>query len=174
MSALSVGATSDILVFVMLSVGLGLAAAIDVRSRQIPNVLSLGLAGVGVLLAATGATGISFWSSLVGCAFAVLLMLPGHVFGATGAGDVKLFGAVGAVIGAGRVVEAFICVAIAGGVLALAIACARGRLGRTVMQTIRLVRRPSEARALIEAPSENNRFAYGPAIAVGCLLAALV
>ena len=157
----------------VLSAGLGLAAAIDVRSRRIPNALSLGLAIVGIVLAGTGASGISIWSSLLGCAMALLLMLPGHVLGATGAGDVKLFGAAGAVIGAGRVFEAFLFVAIAGGVLALAIACARGRLGRTVLQTVRLLRRPSEARVVIESPAENNRFAYGPAIAAGCLLAAL-
>jgi prepilin peptidase CpaA len=174
MSAMSTLVLPDSLVFLVLTVVLGVAAAIDVRSRQIPNVLSFGLAGVGALLAATGASGISLWSSLFGCAVAILLMLPGHLFGATGAGDVKLFGAVGAVIGAGHVFEAFVWVAIAGGVLALAIAGARGRLGRTLLQTVRLVFHPREARAVIESPGENNRFAYGPAIAAGCLLASLV
>jgi prepilin peptidase CpaA len=167
----STWAASDMLVFGVLSAGLGLAAAIDIKSRRIPNELSLSLACLGVVLAGTGASGISIAASLIGCVVAVLLMLPGHVLGATGAGDVKLFGAAGAVIGAGRVFEAFVCVAIAGGVLALAIACVRGRLGRTVLQTCRLLRRPSEARAVIEAPGENNRFAYGPAIAVGVMLA---
>lgn len=174
MSAISTWAASDLVVMAVLSVGLGLAAAIDVRSRRIPNALSLSIAAVGVVLAGAGASGISLGSSLLGCAIAILLMLPGHVFGATGAGDVKLFGAVGAVIGVGRVFEAFFFVAIAGGILALAIACARGRLGRTVRQTGRLLRRPSEARGVIESPAENNRFAYGPAIAAGCLLAALL
>ena len=60
------------------------------------------------------------------------MMLPGHVFGATGAGDVKLFAAAGTMLGSGRIVRAFLYVAIAGGVLAVAIAIRRGRLGRTV------------------------------------------
>jgi prepilin peptidase CpaA len=174
MSAISTAVASDVVVMTVLSAGLGLAAAIDLRSRRIPNALSMSLAGAGVVLAGAGASGISLWSSLAGCAVAVLLMLPGHVLGATGAGDVKLFGAAGAVIGVGQVVQAFLLVAIAGGILALAIACARGRLGRTVAQTGKLLRRPSEARALIESPAENNRFAYGPAIAAGCMLAALI
>jgi prepilin peptidase CpaA len=173
MPANSTWAASDMLVFAVLTAGLGVAAAIDVRSRRIPNTLSLIIAGSGVVLAAIGASGISVWSSLLGCSVALLLMLPGHVLGATGAGDVKLFAAAGAVIGVGRIFEAFLFVAIAGGVLALAIACARGRLGRTVMQTVRLLRRPSEARNVIESPAENNRFAYGPAIAAGCVLAML-
>ena len=60
------------------------------------------------------------------------MMLPGHVFGATGAGDVKLFAAAGTLLGSGRIVTAFLFVAIAGGVLAVVIAIRRGRLGRTM------------------------------------------
>ena len=53
------------------------------------------------MLAATGISGISLASSLLGFFLGFLLMLPGHVLGATGAGDVKLFAAAGAVLGAG-------------------------------------------------------------------------
>jgi len=103
-----------------------------------------------------------------------LMMLPGHVLGATGAGDVKLFAAAGTILGAGRVLEAFFFVAIAGGVLALAIAWWRGRLIRTVVGTGRLFGRPRETKTAIESPSEHNRFPYGPAIAIGCVLAVLL
>jgi prepilin peptidase CpaA len=167
-------AASDALVLGVIIVGVGGAAAIDVSSRRIPNAMAALIASSGVVLAATGASGITLWSSCVGFVVGLALMLPGHLFGATGAGDVKLFAASGAVLGAARTFEAFFFVAIAGGVLALTIACARGRLARTVIQMARLFGRPREARAAIESPAENNRFPYGPAIAVGCVLAAWV
>ena len=72
-----------------------------------------------------------------------------------------------------RTVEAFLFVAIAGGVLAVLVAAARGRLSRTFGRTAALCRRPAATRNIIESPSENNRFAYGPAIAAGCLCAVL-
>jgi prepilin peptidase CpaA len=165
---------ADALVIGVIAAGVGGAAAIDVASRRIPNAMAALTGGAGVLMAATGASGITVWSSLLGFVIGLALMLPGHLFGATGAGDVKLFAAAGAVLGAARTVEAFVFVAIAGGVLALAIACARGRLARTVTQTARLIGRQKDARAAIESPAENNRFPYGPAIAAGCVLAAWV
>jgi prepilin peptidase CpaA len=128
---------------------------------------------LGLTLAATGVTGISIWSSLSGFGIGLALMLPGHVLGATGAGDVKLFAATGTVLGAAQTCEAFLFVAIAGGVFALAFAASRGRLARTVAHTAQLVGRPVATRARIEHPGEDNRFPYGPAIAVGCVLAAL-
>ena len=103
------------------------------------------------MLAATGASGISLTSSLFGFFLGFLLMLPGHVLGATGAGDVKLFAAAGAVVGAGQIVPAFLMTAIAGGLLAVGIAWWRGRLLRTFRLTARLFglrqqRRPTSNR----------------------------
>lgn len=164
---------ADAVVVTALAAGAGTAAVIDVARRRIPNAVSLAIAAAGLVLAATGASGITLQSSLLGFAIGFVLMLPGHVLGATGAGDVKLFAASGAVLGVARVLDAFILVALAGGVCALAIAWWRGRLARTMAQTLRLVGRPAEARAAIESPAEHNRFPYGPAIAVGCVLAVL-
>jgi prepilin peptidase CpaA len=101
-------------------------------------------------------------------------MMPGHIFGAMGAGDVKIFAAAGTLLGVEHVVSAFLFTAIAGGALAFGLAWWRGRLGRTMKFTARLCGRPAEAKADIESPVEHNRFPYGPAIAVGCVLAALV
>jgi prepilin peptidase CpaA len=151
----------------------GIACAHDLAHRRIPNVVSLTLAVTGLVLAATGVTGITVWSSLAGCVIGLALMLPGHVLGATGAGDVKLLAAAGALLGAGQIVEAFVITAIAGGVLALGVAWRRGRIGRTLTQTARLVTADRAARAEIESPSAHNRFPYAPAIAAGVLLAVL-
>lgn len=168
-----VATPADAWVVATLVGGTGSAAVIDILRRRIPNQLSLGLAAVGIALAASGISAVTLRASLAGFAVALVLMLPGHVLGATGAGDVKLFAAAGAVLGVGRVLDAFLFVALTGGVLAIGIAWQRGRLTRTLAQTARLCGRPTEARKAIEAPVEHNRFPYGPAIAVGTVLAAL-
>jgi prepilin peptidase CpaA len=157
---------------ISVAAGTGAAAAIDIRTRRIPNVISVGLAALGIALAATGVTGITVGSSFAGFVLGLVLMLPGRFLGATGAGDVKLMAAVGAVLGPERVLLAFVCTAIAGGVLAVAIALHRGRLAATISGTGKLLRAPTESRKQIEAPGARNRFSYGPAIAVGAVLAA--
>ena len=153
---------------------MGSAAIVDAGHRRIPNAISMGTAAAGFILAATGISGISLASALAGVSIGFLLMLPGHVLGATGAGDVKLFAGAGALLGVARILPAFLFVAIAGGVLAIGVAWWRGRLGRTVKLTARLCGRPVDAKADIESANEHNRFPYGPAIAVGCVLAALM
>jgi prepilin peptidase CpaA len=102
------------------------------------------------------------------------LMVPGHVLGATGAGDVKLMAAVGAVVGPATVVSAFLFTALAGGVLAVAVAARRRRLAATIAGTGRLIAAPADARHEIRAASAAHRFAYGPAIAIGSVLAGLI
>ena len=154
--------------------GLGTAAVIDMRQRRIPNVVCVATAATGVTLATVGVSSITVASALTGLAFGFLMMLPGHVFGATGAGDVKLFAAAGTLLGSGRIVKAFLFVAIAGGFLAVVIAARRGRLGRTMGLTARLLGRPDKLKTEIESPVEHNRFSYGPAIAIGCVIAMLI
>lgn len=152
--------------------GTGAAAAIDIRTRRIPNAISVGLAVLGIVLAATGMTGITVGSSFAGFMLGLVLMLPGRILGATGAGDVKLMAAVGAVIGVERVPLALVCTAIAGGVLAIAVAVHRGRLAATISGTGKILRAPTESRKQIQAPGARNRFSYGPAIAAGAVVAA--
>ena len=100
-------------------------------------------------------------------------MLPGHIVGATGAGDVKLFAAVGSLLGPAGIAVAFVYTAIFGGALALTVAVLRGRLNHTLQETATLVVTGGANVAQIERPSADNRFAYAPAIALGALAAAL-
>ena len=158
----------------MLAVGLVLATAIDLRSRRIPNQLTAAMAVAGLGFAAGGISGVSVAASIGGIVLGLLLMLPGYALGATGAGDVKLMGAVGAIVGPPLVVSAFICTALAGGVLALIVAVRRRRLGATLAGTGRLVAAPRAAHKEIEAATAARRFAYGPAIAIGSLIAVLM
>lgn len=150
-----------------------IAAAIDLRTRRVPNALTALLAATGLLFAAGGVSGVSIGASLAGLAAGLLLMLPGHLLGATGAGDVKLFAAFGALVGIAHVGTAFLYTVFAGGAMALAVAIQRRRLRRTIDGAARLVATGAANAAAIESPHEHNRFAYAPAIAVGVALAAL-
>jgi prepilin peptidase CpaA len=165
---------SDLVVLAALCAGLGTAAVIDIRHRRIPNVVCVATAAAGLTLSAVGVSSITVVSALVGLAFGFLVMLPGHVFGATGAGDVKLFAAAGTMLGSGRIVRAFLFVAIAGGMLAVMVAVRRGRLVRTMGLMAKLLGRPNKLKTVIESPAEHNRFSYGPAIAIGCVVAMLL
>ena len=151
----------------------GVGAAVDLRTRRVPNWLTLSTAALGVVLAATHLTATSLLGAVAGCALGLLLMLPGHIVGATGAGDVKLFAAVGALLGPTRIGLAFVYTAILGGALALVVAVHRGRLQNTLHGTATLVLTKGANVADIERSSADNRFAYAPAIALGALIAAL-
>lgn len=158
----------------VLAAGLVTATVIDLRTRRIPNELTAGMTVIGLVLAASGTSGISIGASFAGLVVGLLLMMPGYGLGATGAGDVKLMAAVGAIVGPGVVLSAFLFTAVAGGVLAVIVAARRQRLGATLAQTGRLVTAPAAAPAEIRAASRASRFAYGPAIAIGSALAVLM
>jgi prepilin peptidase CpaA len=151
----------------------GVSALVDLRTRRVPNPLTVGIALTGVALALVHVSSVSLPGALAGFAVGLLLMLPGHIIGATGAGDVKLFAALGTLLGPKGIFVAFIYTALAGGVMAVCVALTRRRLGLTMARTAALVRTGGANVAQIEHVSANNRFAYAPAIAVGTLIAAL-
>ena len=160
-------------VFATVAVGVLVATVVDIRTRRIPNDLTATMAGIGVGLAATGISGVPLWASMLGFVFGLALMMPGHLLGATGAGDVKLMAAIGAIVGPAVVVSAFLFTAIAGGVLALIVAMRRKRLAVTMAGAGRLIG-GANVQQEIRSATPASRFAYGPAIAVGSILAMLV
>ena len=157
----------------VLALGLGAAVFTDVRTRRIPNWLTGAIVGAAFGLAFGGGP-VTPLRALLGLVVGLALMLPGHVIGATGAGDVKLMAAVGAVVGPDVIFRAFLYSAVAGGVLAVVVALRRGRLGTTLKATTNLVTQPVHAKRAIEASDRANRFAYGPAIAVGTFFSLVV
>ena len=165
--------TFDAVAFGAVAVGGSTTAAIDLRERRVPNVMTFGIAVLGLMLAAFHPTTVGLSSAAAGLALGLVLMLPGHVIGATGAGDVKLMAAFGTLLGPGRIGYAFLYSAIAGGAIALAVAARRRRMRVTIARTAALLDRSQAAAAEIEHPRENNRFAYAPAIVVGALAAAM-
>ena len=150
------------------------AAAIDLRSRRIPNELTAAMTGIGFGLGASAQGDVSMLASLAGFTLGLMFMMPGYVMGATGAGDLKLMGAIGALVGPSMVLTAFLCTSIAGGVLALIVAMQRQRLAQTVAATGRLIAAPASAPREIKGAHTASRFAYGPAIAIGSLMAVLI
>ena len=164
---------SDALVIAVIAGSGGASDAADLRTRRVPNWLTLGITAVGFTFAAANLTSTSIGGAVGGFVLGLVLMLPGHLVGATGAGDVKLLAAVGTLLGPTGVAIAFMYTTILGGVLALVVAIHRGRLQDTLQETATLVVTGGANVAAIERPSANNRFAYAPAIALGSLAAAL-
>ncbi len=112
-------------------IGASLAAAvIDLRTRRIPNMLTLPVLAAGLVWA--GLTG-----GILGIANAagacLLLALPFvflFLFAGGGAGDAKLMGAIGAWLGFSQGVTALLCVVVAGIIFAVAKAAMHRRLKR--------------------------------------------
>lgn len=115
------------------------ACGFDLHSRRIPNALTFG--GAGTALIYTFATsGLSAAAmSLSGWALGLVIFLPFLLLRGLGAGDVKLMACLGAWLGPGLVVYAALYAAVAGGVMAIAVALASGYLLSAVDNVYRLL-----------------------------------
>jgi prepilin peptidase CpaA len=111
------------------------ACLFDVRSRRIPNLLTIpaGIAGVLFHIGSGGWSGAG--AGAVGAAVGFGLFFPLFALGGMGAGDVKLMAALGAWLGPAGAAWTALYAAIAGGVMAVAVALARGYL-RTALANI--------------------------------------
>jgi prepilin peptidase CpaA len=138
----------------------------------VPNWLTFGTAALGITMAMTHLDGVGVAGAFEGLLVGLLLMLPGHVIGRTGAGDVKLLAALGTLLGPRSIAMAFLYTAIAGGGIAVLVAMRRRRLRETLEGTATLVCTGGANAGDLEKPSTDNRFAYAPAIAVGAVIAA--
>jgi prepilin peptidase CpaA len=98
-----------------------------VRSRKIPNLLTVTAAGLGGLyhLATASWSGLA-WSA-GGAAVGLAVFLPIFVLRGIGGGDVKLLAALGAWLGPGQALWLALFTALAGGPMAVAVALSRGR-----------------------------------------------
>lgn len=167
------------------------AAVYDIRYRRIPNWLTgtgvLAGLGLNAFLRQSWPGGLTslwpgLWFSLKGflLAFGIYMLL--YVLHAMGAGDVKLMGAVGAVVGVADWFGIFIITAILGGVMALIVVLLRGRLKKTFWNVGFILSELGHARPAYVAREELDvrspkalRLPHGAIIAIGTLfyLAAL-
>lgn len=108
------------------------ACLFDLRTRRIPNALTLGGAATA-LVYALGTHGVTaFALSAAGWATGLAIFLPLFLLGGLGAGDVKLMACLGAWLGPIPVLWVAVYAALAGGVMAIGIALATGYLRAAV------------------------------------------
>jgi prepilin peptidase CpaA len=113
----------------IVAVTIALVAAVwDLRTRRIPNLLTLGaaLAAVAVHAYAGGFLGVG--TALAGWLIGAAFLLPLFALGGMGAGDVKLLAALGAWLGPAAIVSVALYSCIAGGAMALVVAALSGYL----------------------------------------------
>ncbi len=149
-------------------------AYMDVRYRRIPNKLVLVIFIGGLTLNTFFGGGRGLLTSLGGFGIAFGLMFFLHAFGTMGAGDVKLFAAVGALFGSSLVVPTIIVVALTGGVLALLKMIYAGRVGVTMFGVLQFFYGllPGQRVPRFEIPADRrSALPYGVAICGGSLIA---
>ena len=111
------------------------ACVTDLRTRRIPNSLTLGGAAVACAYALFfhGVRGAGI--SALGFGAGLAVFLPFYALGGLGAGDVKLVACLGAWLGPVPALWTALYAALAGGVMAIVVAVAAGRL-RTTIQNV--------------------------------------
>ena len=149
----------------------------DVRYRRIPNayVLAALVGGVAINGIFGGLSGLL--TSLGGCVLAFGLMFMLHVFGAMGAGDVKLFAAIGAVTGAHLVLPTFLIVVLTGGVLAFVSVIRAGVLVTTMHRVLQILvgMLPGWEMPKFAIPTDRSHtIPYGVAITIGSIISTAV
>ena len=147
----------------------------DVRYRRIPNLLVAGLliGGLTINISFGGVSG--GLASIEGLGLAFLPMFLIHLFGAMGAGDVKLFGAVGAVVGVSLVPLTFVIVVMLGAALAIYTMLRSGTVFSTLHGVLRIFVgiMPGWEMPRFAIPSDRKHtIPYGVAIMLGSLIAA--
>jgi|SRR5262245_24387149 len=157
----------------------GLGAAIDLRTRRIPNAVTLGgtVAAFVYVGSTSGLPGLG--QSAAGWATGLGLFLPLYLLGGMGAGDVKLLGAIGAWLGPKAALYCALYSVIAGGLLALVVALRHHYLRQAFQNIWGLIGfwrisgiRRAPGLSLDDA--SGPRLAYGAAILTGTIATVFV
>ena len=148
----------------------------DVRFRRIPNILVAVtvVAGLAVNTIFGGLHGTL--SGVEGFALAFIPMFLIHLFGAMGAGDVKLCGAVGAVLGASMVPSTLIVIIMLGAALAIYSMLRSGTVFSTLHGVLRIFVGilPGWEMPRFAMPSDRRHtIPYGVAIMLGSLISTM-
>ena len=157
-----------------LAIALILAAVTDVRDGRIPNWLTFSLAGFGIFVHGwfQGVSGLLL--SVEGLAVGILCLIFFYIKGGMGAGDVKLLGAIGAIMGPHLVVYVFGFTALLGGVYSLAILISQGGLRYTWDRIILLLNtlRWSKTVTMAEQPDyKEPTLRYALVLGLGTIIA---
>lgn len=145
----------------------------DIRYRRIPNSLVLPLLLSGLLLGFLTAGVPGLIASAQGLLLGFGLMLLPHLLGALGAGDVKLFAALSAVLGMPLVLPTFVIVLVTGAVLALASTLYTGTARVTGERVLLILGGMASGLGIPRFPVPTDKrqtLPYGVAISLGSLL----
>jgi len=112
--------TSTALTFLLVA-GVLLAAVTDLRWHKIPNALTFPTMVFGLIGHILGDGLEGFLFSIGGLVLGLGLLLGFYILGGMAAGDVKLLGAVGAILGPVEVFLVFLMTAVLGGLYALGV-----------------------------------------------------
>lgn len=173
-AAVSFNEESAPMILFVLTVTLAvLAAATDMRTRRIPNWLTV--SALMLALAVRSFAPGEFAEGLAGAGIAFVVGLLLYMAGGFGAGDAKLIAAFGAILGSTQILGGLALSALAGGALAIYWSARTGRLGsllsdagRLVLYGITLGKRGQAPR--LPGPSDANAMPFGVAISAGCVL----
>ena len=171
-------------VFITTSVTVTLAALFDIHTRRIPNWITVPAFFTGLILHYGHAGWAGALDGLLGFAIGFGLFFLLWLLGGKGAGDAKLIGAVGALLGWYQLLVALVFIAGVGGLLASLYVLKR----RAIQQTLaNLAEFPAHVRRRLFHPRAGAgagpltlrsptaiTFPYGVPIAVGALLSFFV
>ena len=149
------------------------AAATDVRMRRIPNWICFALALSGLACAAGGWIGLPLKQALIGAGAGLVIGTIFMALGAWGAGDAKLFAAIGAWAGPLQLLVVFAIAGIVSLVMAVVVSMARGRLGPLLREGLLLgsaLATGGRVRGAVTVPATGNRI-RGLPFAVSLLIA---
>jgi prepilin peptidase CpaA len=106
----------EILLLTILFGVLAASAITDFKWKRIPNAFILPAMAVSMLIHALNSGISGFIFSIEGLFLGMALLIIFYIMGVMGAGDVKLMGAVGSILGPAGVFKAFLFTAIVGGI----------------------------------------------------------
>jgi prepilin peptidase CpaA len=162
----------------LLAATLLIAVITDLRSHRIYNWLTFPMLAAGLLVhtMTDGLPGLQFALGGLGVACLSLVLF---ILGAMGAGDVKLLGVVGALMGAHFTLWTLLWTAILGGALGVVYALRRGALKHTLHNAlvgghVCTVLGTTENLQGMAQTSKVGRMPYAPAIALGVLSTVLL
>lgn len=156
---------------VILLAALIAASVTDITRQRIPNAITLPLAVFGLVyhLYTAGMSGLLF--SVSGLLAGAGLLILFYLMGGMGAGDVKLMGAVGSILGPVSVVYAFAYCALLGGIYALVVlyrhSVLRSSLERCVSAPVDFLRTGCWFWSPSPAEKKLPRLRYAIAISLG-------
>ena len=159
---------------IVLTVVLVTAAVIDIRFQRIPNLLTYPtmVAALGYHFLINGVDGLLF--SAGGLIVGIALFIVPYLMGGMGAGDTKLMGAVGAVLGIRGVVIASFSTAFIGGIYALVLLAVRYKYSKAFISrwatTLKTLIFTAQYISIPEAENERKpELCYGVAISIGTI-----